>query len=95
MQLYMVLAPPWAQALPQPPPAARTYTQRIRRGRQHTVEAGGSWGRRKCRMFTTICCHPWGGGKNESGESRHQADTVAEQWPSKKRAVPHSLCRPK
>ena len=45
-------------------------------------------------MFTTICCPPRGGGKNESGESRHQADTAAEQWPLKKRAVPHSLCRP-
>ena len=44
MMNYMSLAPPWAQALPQPPPAAGTYTQRIGRSRQHTVEAGGSWG---------------------------------------------------
>lgn len=101
MKNYMCLAPPWAQALPQPPPAARTYTGWIRRRCQHTVKAGGSWGRRKCRMqnagcrmFTTICCPPWGGGKNESGESRQEADTAAEQWHSKKRAVPHSLCRP-
>lgn len=42
---YMSLAPPWAQALPQPPPAAGTYTKWIGRSRQHTVEAGGSWGR--------------------------------------------------
>ena len=44
MNIYMALAPPWAQALPQPPPAA-TYTQWIGRSRQHTVKAGGGWGR--------------------------------------------------
>ena len=46
MMNYMSLAPPWAQALPQPPPAAGTYTKWIGRSRQHTVEAGGSWGRK-------------------------------------------------
>ena len=46
MMNYMSLAPPWAQALPQPPPAAGTYTKWIGRSRQHTVEAGGGWGRR-------------------------------------------------
>ena len=44
MTNYMSLAPPWAQALPQPPPAAGTYTKWIGRSRQHTVEAGVGWG---------------------------------------------------
>ena len=45
MNIYMALAPPWAQALPQPPPGVFICVVTDRRIDQHTVEAGGSWGR--------------------------------------------------
>lgn len=49
MMNYMSLAPPWAQALPQPPPAAMfTGGEAVKDAtsmvEQRTVEAGGGWG---------------------------------------------------
>ena len=44
--LIVVVAPPWAQVLPQPPPAAKLLAgMRQRCGNQRTVKAGGSWGK--------------------------------------------------
>lgn len=36
--------PPWAQVLPQPPPAAKTTEEMIRRADQRTVMASGQLG---------------------------------------------------
>ena len=44
MNIYMALAPPWAQILPQPPPAAKTTEDMIRRDDQRTVMASGQLG---------------------------------------------------
>lgn len=45
MEIYMILTPSWAQALPQPPPAAKfTGGDTIRMFDRHTVEVGGGWG---------------------------------------------------
>lgn len=45
MELYMALAPPWAQALPQPPPAALgNKGMRIGMDEQRTVKASGQPG---------------------------------------------------
>lgn len=46
MQLYMALAPPWAQILPQPPPAAKFTVTKIRIFRRRYVEAIGQPGAR-------------------------------------------------
>lgn len=47
MEFYMVLAPAWAQVLPRPPPAAKYEWRNDRsKGDRHTVEVGGSWGRK-------------------------------------------------
>lgn len=43
MQLYMALAPPMAQILPQPPPAAK-FTVRMIRVEQRNVKAIGQLG---------------------------------------------------
>ena len=43
MQLYMALAPPWAQILPQPPPAAK-FNVRMIRVEQRNVKAIGQLG---------------------------------------------------
>lgn len=44
MQLYMALAPPWAQILPQPPPAAKFPDRVIQHDDQRTVMASGQLG---------------------------------------------------
>lgn len=45
MNVYMALAPPWAQILPQPPPAAK-FTMIAIRFDQRTLEASGQLGAR-------------------------------------------------
>lgn len=44
MNLYMALAPPWAQVLPQPPPAAKFTIPKIRPARRRIVEVNGPAG---------------------------------------------------
>lgn len=44
MKIYMALAPPWAQVLPQPPPAAKFSGTQIRHVEQRTLEVGGQLG---------------------------------------------------
>ena len=46
MKLYMAIAPPWAQILPQPPPAAKSLTGTNGQIDQRAVKASGQLGAR-------------------------------------------------
>ena len=84
MQLYMALAPPWAQILPQPPPAAK-FNFRMIRVEQRNVKAIGQLGVLSS-VSTTMNLHqsgPGGSGplflRNMDGRCLRRAQPQAQR----------------